>query len=767
MPLLPGVIRALFDYEDNPVRFERVCTEICSALTGTRFVPTSVNYDMGRDGRQVSPGSREIPGILCATLRSDLDTKIEEDLTRLSTTTRTKALYYFTSQPITEQAADRLEADIRRRFRSLETVRVLGRVQLESLGEQFEDILRRHYSGEIQNIEQTLLRAPLSQRPEHTALRLALVTQTGDDASVLRQELTRRLVLEALVEKGALGSGQLAAHISQGLHLAHAVSREYIEQVVTDLARENFVEVEATSVRLNEAGRRYLEAVPAEATAKLLEGRSAVRAAIKNLSNHSLAESQFETLWRTLQDSLSDLFWSHGHTIVRMVSSLISGAGTGPTSDERALLEQLADKIRALFGNPEQADEVRQAIIDMFSQKDSEAFRWLTQVSSVYVMMCSLGFEALSSQEITKLLRTYQLVTDSDITISLLCQREENHEEVVRVLRGWRALGGSLFAAVPVLEEAAYHAWISERDYQALGEELYRMTDLDASRIIYNAFVRTYRKLRGEGPIAWHQFIKEYRGRDERDFRPILSILKEEEGFVPLPPAESKFDEFAKRVKELILQLRAGQAHCRPEELDFRVRDKAARDAALVAAVRTARDSARESGGGPTMIVSSSGLLKEVDATLRHELGEPELVVSTAAVACLLTLVPGVQMGLGTLRGVLFDLGLAERLRPVDRYAYRIITLSGQWDLPWSRRVTLRKELGARLLADAKARGKPIAELVERVLRGEDPEFSAKLVVDTLDNMAVKSSAEREKAVLVAEIERLKKRIAELESSGR
>ncbi len=75
-----------------------------------------------------------------------------------------------------------------------------------------------------------------------------------------------------------------------------------------------------------------------------------------------------------------------------------------------------------------------------------------------------------------------------------------------------------------------------------------------------------------------------------------------------------------------------------------------------------------------------------------------------------------VAMGLGTLRGVLFDLGLAERLTPVQRYAYRIIALSGEWDIPWCRRVSLRRELGTRLLSDAKARGKPVATLVDRVL---------------------------------------------------
>ena len=124
-------------------------------------------------------------------------------------------------------------------------------------------------------------------------------------------------------------------------------------------------------------------------------------------------------------------------------------------------------------------------------------------------------------------------------------------------------------------------------------------------------------------------------------------------------------------------------------------------------------------------------------------------------------------MGLGTLRGVLFDLGLAERLTPVQRYAYRIIALSGHWDVPWARRVTLKKELGARLLSDAKARGKPVATLVERVLHAEDPQFSAQLMVDALTAMALSSTEEREKIALEAEVKRLKTRVEELEQERR
>ena len=113
-------------------------------------------------------------------------------------------------------------------------------------------------------------------------------------------------------------------------------------------------------------------------------------------------------------------------------------------------------------------------------------------------------------------------------------------------------------------------------------------------------------------------------------------------------------------------------------------------------------------------------------------------------------------MGLGTIRGVLFDMGLATRLTPMQRYAYRLIAASGQFDLPWSKRVTLQMELGERLITDARASGDPPKVIAETVIKSEDPEFTAKMVAKVLDKMAVTPKIEQE-------IQRLKKEVRSLE----
>ena len=118
-------------------------------------------------------------------------------------------------------------------------------------------------------------------------------------------------------------------------------------------------------------------------------------------------------------------------------------------------------------------------------------------------------------------------------------------------------------------------------------------------------------------------------------------------------------------------------------------------------------------------------------------------------------------MGFGTLRSILFDPYLATRLTPIQRLACRAIAASGQWNLPWSRRATLHRTLRSTILQEAKSRGENPAQLTEKVLIGEDTEFSAKVIADALDKMAITPKTQEEIGKLKAELKRIQKEKAE------
>ena len=126
------------------------------------------------------------------------------------------------------------------------------------------------------------------------------------------------------------------------------------------------------------------------------------------------------------------------------------------------------------------------------------------------------------------------------------------------------------------------------------------------------------------------------------------------------------------------------------------------------------------------------------------------------ALGCLLTLIPGVRLGVRALRGVLSDTRIAAKMTSVEGYAYRLIVLSGEYDVPWSRRGTLRRELGERFLEDAKATGQPRKAVRDRVLGSQDPAYSAKMVSDALKAMAVPPESAKEMEALRGEIVRLR-----------
>ena len=167
MPLLPGIIEALFNLEVNDIRFERFCRELYSKVGGVVLVPTSRTWDLGRDGRSIShAGDGGLAAVLCATLSERVDQKVEADVRRLKQTTQTGRIVYCSSRAISEARCDKIQADIRKLYPSAESVVVLGQIQLVDLAQDNEEILRHHYAAEIQNAEQALAFEPTTSRGE-------------------------------------------------------------------------------------------------------------------------------------------------------------------------------------------------------------------------------------------------------------------------------------------------------------------------------------------------------------------------------------------------------------------------------------------------------------------------------------------------------------------------------------------------------------------------------------------------------------------------
>src|SRR2546422_10299010 len=114
MALLPGILQALFNLEDNSSRFERVCLELCSRAEGVQLVPTSRSWDRGRDARTVSPGGTggEHELVLCATLSAGINSKKEADFLMFLEKTRPQKIFFCFFLEINENTIYKIENNI-------------------------------------------------------------------------------------------------------------------------------------------------------------------------------------------------------------------------------------------------------------------------------------------------------------------------------------------------------------------------------------------------------------------------------------------------------------------------------------------------------------------------------------------------------------------------------------------------------------------------------------------------------------------------------
>ena len=115
---------------------------------------------------------------------------------------------------------------------------------------------------------------------------------------------------------------------------------------------------------------------------------------------------------------------------------------------------------------PDMGEVIEQAVIDILTERSGPAFEWLSKVCERFVALCSLGLEASSTEEIRRVIARHKLMLDSDIVITTLCQGERGHEATKEMPAKWTRLGGRLLLPEPVLEEVAYHAYISQREFQ-------------------------------------------------------------------------------------------------------------------------------------------------------------------------------------------------------------------------------------------------------------------------------------------------------------
>jgi len=759
--MIPGVAETIIQTETNPVRFEKFCMETCELQERITLVPTSVTYDRGRDARSLAPARGSHAAVLCCSLNKDFDEKIAADIRRLTATSDPDRLIYCSSQKITENKIDQLEASIRAHLNPRCSVLVLGAVQLANLAERFDKTFEKYYRAELHTIETNLLSFQATdEETEKKALRLALIAFKSDDAKVLRRVISRRAILEILrlLQRGDVTV--LARKLSDDLRLPRAVDVHYVGSILQNMRSEAIVAEHEGQWSLTEKGEREAGSIPSEAAQELLAGRTVIRSRLEELIGLGLTDTQFDAIWSTLLDFLGELFYSNGLAVILAIEELLSVAPRAPwtPANLEKLLESGANKVKATVSSPELAEEIEQAILDMFTERSGPAFDWLARVCERFVALCTLGLESASADEIRRIVLRTEIVLDSDIVLTILCEGETDHRAARELVGRWRRIGGKLLLALPVLEEVTYHAWISERDFSQTRFLLGALREDELCRYVENAFVRAFFWLtRSASEVKkWPIYIRQFKGFSSADYSNLLSSLQADLSAEILPAG---YDEALK--KEIVEFLRSSIARSRRIEVGDLDEDdviKSERDSRLLASVANARATLRQLGKDHTVVLLSSSVrLRRVETSFRNSLGLPPAVISLGAFSVLLSMLPGVELGAGTLRRALFEFGRTAHLPDTERLALRAIRGCGEVDVPWARRRTLQAELERTIYSEASKLDEDPRALRKRFASGDESARPAELILDALRNMAAKDTRSQE-------LEKAQRRIRILES---
>lgn len=250
--------------------------------------------------------------------------------------------------------------------------------------------------------------------------------------------------------------------------------------------------------------------------------------------------------------------------------------------------------------------------------------------------------------------------------LSLLCDAEPQHQTISNIIRAWHQLHGRIHVSEDVLYETAYHAWISESEYQEITRELTNISDAEARYAIANAFVRAFRDLSlgNYGKRRWGEFIGQFRGTRESDYRNVW-IQLQDEGISRLSN-EDHDPKVAEAIRDHLVKLREQKLN---EPAPKQAIDKAARDGRLLAMLMRLREEKAMGSGGTAVVVSSSWRLSQVCNSFGQHFHGEVPVMSIGALGYLLTLIPGAKMHVGTLQKILFDVGFRTKLASVDRLA--------------------------------------------------------------------------------------------------
>ena len=765
MPVTIGIAKAVVGEDTNSIRFERFCNAVVSELEGGIVVlNTSQTWDEGRDGK-----SRSRVGNIytCCSLTDEVDEKARSDIKRLTRTTEDiDRIYFCSSQDLSEHKQSTITGRLVKMVPDKTSITILSRSNLIEYAHQNPKILEYHYKSEIEDCVAVLQSRAVDSDDATAQFRLALLAGTHNESQDIRSEIYQTSLRLVLSDSKPRNVRECCRDLAALLRLARNLPEETVNIYLEQLKDGGEVELASDRYTITENGLEKNSNQEANAAIDYVEGKIKIRSSIERMIGQKIIDQHYSAIWKVFQEEIATLFYIRGREMISAIS-LIIGEDIGISNDRvdasssLFFIDQLAEGVAATASHPGMQEELRVAIKEIFSEKNSEGFDWLIQVCANFVAVCSLGLESNCRAAIASTISRTSLVLDTDILLSLLCAGEPDHQAVTAAVERWRRIGGGIFVAEPVLEEASHHAWIARWDFEEVRQWLPGSAD-DRLRLIDNAFVRAFAELMSLQTTRlrhWPRFIGQFKGRSEWDFDQLLEYLIEAYSTQLLAPrSKDEYDverKVAKYLVDLVHQIKGGsQVH--------HAVDKARRDAKLYSAIlRQYRVQKAKDPGASCLLVSSAKRLTEVEEKF-VQVGDHYFVVPISVIVFLLSLSPEVSLGLGALKAFLFDERKVNFSSDLERKLLRVIKESEEIDMPWAKKTSLMREMRQRLMQTAEEAGDKtntraqIDKIEREALGPENINRTVTIMRESLDAVVADTRLERENSELRKEIEKLR-----------
>jgi hypothetical protein len=704
-PFSVTVMENVLLQEANSGRFELFANAIVSAMEGgAPVLSTSYNYDQTRDGKA---GGRASGIYVCTSITGDVDGKIILDLENIIKKTKIDRLYFCLSHPITEYSGDKMALQIVELVGVDFPVVMLSGPQLAEYGCSKPEICERFYSAEINDILKVINASP-DENAQIRGLRLALISTTGEDSETIRQGVYNAAILDAFSTHSTLTVATCANAIAQSLAIHRPIAHQTVGRRMNALADIGLLARMDGVYSITADGRVNVTQRKGEAVGRLVALKSAIRKELEEAVETPILDEEFNRIWTVLEESMASYFTTRGEEIVSEIGQLIGGEVELSNDDDDkhnglSFIGELAKVVAAAATGIERRPIIETAIRDIFSDRMGPAANWMVQIAAAFVAACAIGLEDKSAQAIERLLSKTVLVLDTDVLLSLVGKDEADHDGVNAIVERWKQLPGKILVGEPVLEEFARHAYIAQAEFEHV-RHLLPGTEEERTRLMKNVLVRSFGRLIEDGGAKvreWPSYIDMYRGTIQYDYSKALALLRVDLKIDMLPRPIKDADDLEKKVRRFLID--------RIDETwgpKLYAHDKAKRDARLYAALVYYTRARREIDPlANCILVSSARRLASAEDEF-HEVGDTHIVASIASMLYLVSLLPGVSLGLSAMKAFLFEGNRAGLSGDLERTVLRVIQSSKERKLKFKQRGALMSELRELLLKDAHDMGR-------------------------------------------------------------